>query len=138
MYKCKVKNYTDVRLERLSHLKDINRDEWKAYLCPGLPKKGSKRSNLQKEILLQWQSALKWGLGEVEPGSTPFRSHRWIAFTCAPVADSVLASGGQSEVQAMIQQFPYNKCTVYKYCNCLFRCLSFANKEYIIFIIVQS
>ena len=30
-----------------------------------------------------------------------------IAFTSAPAADSVLASGGQSEVQAMIQQFPY-------------------------------
>ena len=28
-------------------------------------------------------------------------------FTCAPVADSALASGGQSEVQAVIQQFPY-------------------------------
>ena len=29
------------------------------------------RSDLWKEILPQWQSALKWGLGEVEPGSTP-------------------------------------------------------------------
>lgn len=38
----------------------------------------------------------------------PFRSHRWIAFTCASAADSVLASGGQSEVQAVIQQFPYS------------------------------
>ena len=38
----------------------------------------------------------------------PFWSHSWIAFTCAPMADSVLASGGQSEVQAVIQQFPYN------------------------------
>ena len=31
-----------------------------------------------------------------------------IASTCAPAADSALASGGQSEVQAMIQQFPYS------------------------------
>ena len=31
-----------------------------------------------------------------------------IVFTCAPAADSALASGGQSEVQAVIQQFPYN------------------------------
>ena len=38
----------------------------------------------------------------------PFQSHRWIAFTCAPAADSVLASGDQSEVQAETQQFPYN------------------------------
>ena len=30
-----------------------------------------------------------------------------IEFTCAPVADSALASDGQSEVQAVIQQFPY-------------------------------
>jgi len=28
-----------------------------------------------------------------------------IAFTCAPAADS----GGQSEVQAVIQQFPYTR-----------------------------
>ena len=34
-------------------------------------KKPSKQSDLQKKILPQWQSALKWGLGEVEPGSTP-------------------------------------------------------------------
>jgi len=33
--------------------------------------KNSKRSNLQKEIISQWQSALKWGQGEVQPGSTP-------------------------------------------------------------------
>ena len=33
--------------------------------------KGSKMSDLQRAILPPWQSALKWGLGEVEPGSTP-------------------------------------------------------------------
>jgi len=38
----------------------------------------------------------------------PFLSYSGIAFTCAPVADSVLASGGQVEFQAVIQQFPYN------------------------------
>ena len=42
-----------------------------AHLCPRLTEKNIKRSNLQKEILPPWQSALKWGLGEVEPGSTP-------------------------------------------------------------------
>jgi len=41
----------------------------------------------------------------VEPGSTGHLGE--IAFTCVPVADSVLTSGGQSEVQAVIQQFPY-------------------------------
>ena len=39
-------------------------------------------------------------------GSTSGHSGE-IAFTCAPAAASVLASGGQSEVQAVIQQFPY-------------------------------
>jgi len=33
--------------------------------------KNSEGSYLQEEILPQWQSALKWGLGEVQPGSTP-------------------------------------------------------------------
>jgi len=37
----------------------------------GSQKKKPKRNNLQKEIILWWQSAIKWGLGEVEPGSTP-------------------------------------------------------------------
>ena len=30
-----------------------------------------KGSDLQEETLPEWQSALKWSLGEVEPGSTP-------------------------------------------------------------------
>ena len=34
--------------------------------------KTPKMSTLQEEILSQWQSALKWSLGEVQPGSTPF------------------------------------------------------------------
>ena len=71
--------------------------------------KGPKRSDLQREILPQWKSALKWSLGEVEPGSTPSDHTGEVAFTCAPMADLVLASGGQSEVQAMIQQFPYRQ-----------------------------
>ena len=42
-----------------------------AHLCHRLTNKNSKRSNLQKAILPQWQSALKWSLGEVQPGSIP-------------------------------------------------------------------
>ena len=42
----------------------------------------------------------------MEPGSTSGHSGE-IAFTCAPAADPVLASGDQSEVQAAIQQFPH-------------------------------
>ena len=30
------------------------------------------------------------------------------AFTCAPTADSVLVSGGPSEIQTVIQQFLYS------------------------------
>jgi len=43
----------------------------------------------------------------VERGSTPSGHSGEIAFTYAPAADSALVSGGQSEVQAVIQQFPY-------------------------------
>jgi len=43
----------------------------------------------------------------VQPGSTPSGHSGEIVFTCAPAADSVLTSRGQSEVQAVIQQFPY-------------------------------
>ena len=59
------------------------------------------KSDLQKEILPHWQSALKWGLREVESGST-HSDKTWIAFTCAPTADSVLTSGDQSEVKTVI------------------------------------
>jgi len=48
----------------------------------------------------------------VQPGSTPSGHSGEIAITCAPVADSALASSGQSEVQAMIQQFPYRHTEV--------------------------
>mgnify|MGYP001855361624 CR=1 FL=1 len=67
-------------------------------------RKGAKRSDLQREILPLWESALKWGLGELDPGSTPSGSTGGVASTCAPMADSALTSGGQSEVQAVIQQ----------------------------------
>ena len=66
-------------------------------------RKGSKRKDLKIKNLPSWESALKWGLGGVEPSSDSGE----IAFTCPPAADSALASGGQSEVQAVIQLFPY-------------------------------
>ena len=65
--------------------------------------KSSKGKHLQIENLPPWESALKWGLGEVEPGSTPSGHSGEIVFTCAPAADSPLVSGGQSEVQAVIR-----------------------------------
>ena len=43
-------------------------------------------------------------MGSRNEGNSPL----WIAFTCVPAADSVLALVDQSEVQAVIQQFPYN------------------------------
>ena len=51
----------------------------------GLQGKASSKRDLQKETLPQWQSALKWGLREVQ--LAPPRSHSLIAFTCAPRAD---------------------------------------------------
>ena len=38
----------------------------------GLPKRLQEEQSPKKETSPLWQSALKWGLGEVEPGSTPF------------------------------------------------------------------
>jgi len=69
--------------------------------------KQTPKEAISRNSLSQWQSALKWDLGGVQPGSTPSSHSGEIAFTCAPAADSTLTSGGQSEVQAMIQQFPY-------------------------------
>ena len=37
---------------------------------PSSQRKASPGRDLQKEILPQWQSALKWGLREMQPGST--------------------------------------------------------------------
>ena len=56
-----------------------------------------------------WESALKWGLGGVEHGFHHF------AFTYAPPADSALTSCGQSEVQAVIQQFPYSQSNPFSF-----------------------
>jgi len=63
--------------------------------------KTPQRRDLQKEILPQWQSALKWGLGEVQPGST------------GELPSPVLPRLTQSlpQVQALTQQFPYSKKT---------------------------
>ena len=56
------------------------------------------RRDLQPEILPQWQSALKLGLREVQPGSTP-SGHT------AELPSPVLP-GAQSVLQAVTQQFP--------------------------------
>ena len=39
-------------------------------------------------------------------GETPSGHSGEITFTCVPVVESALTSGGQSEVRAVIQQFP--------------------------------
>ena len=52
----------------------VERDKQKkinAHPCLMLIVKDPKGSNLQKETPPQGQLALKWGLGEVQPGSTP-------------------------------------------------------------------
>jgi len=69
------------------------------------------------ETLPPWESALKWGLGGA--WLPPPSGHSGeIAFTCAPAADSALASGGQSEVQAVIQQFPYSPVMMFFITTC--------------------
>ena len=66
--------------------------------------KDSKRRDLQRErAFLLGSQPLNGG----QPGSTPSDHSGEIAFTCALAADSVIASGGQSEVHAVIQLFPY-------------------------------
>lgn len=90
----------------------VTKEKWnKDLTCVLGSWKGSKRKDLQLEILPPWESALKWGLGGVQQGSTSSGHSGEIAFTCAPAADSALTSGGQSEVQAMIEQFPYKYYT---------------------------
>ena len=66
----------------------------------GTQQKKTKKKHLQKKRTHpHWQSALKWGgYRRGVARLHPFWSHSWIAFTCAPMADSVLASGDQSEV----------------------------------------
>ena len=85
------------------------KEEWNKKLTRTLgAQKGSTKGDLQIEILPPWESALTWGLAGLQPGSTPYGHSGQTAITCAPAADSALASGGQSEAQAMIQQFPYS------------------------------
>jgi len=79
--------------------------QYKDLTCVLGSQKSSKRSDLYLEILPPLESALKWGLGAGHSGE--------IVFTCAPAADSVLASGGQSEVQAVSQQFPYSDIVLF-------------------------
>ena len=63
---------TDHKATKSITVERDNQKEMENLTCvPGSQKKNSKRSNLHKEIIPQWQSALKWGLGEVQPGSTP-------------------------------------------------------------------
>ena len=63
----------------------------------GLQKrKLSQRSSLLKETLSQWQSALKWGLGEVQPGSTPPGYTGELPSPVLPQL-TLLTSGGQLE-----------------------------------------
>jgi len=75
-------------------------------------RKNSTRSDLQEEILPQWQSALKGGLGEMQPGSTSSSHTGRLPSPVLPQL-TVLASGGQLEVQAVIQQFPYNSSVTF-------------------------
>ena len=74
------------------------------HAYPRLAVKKLQKEQSPERVLPQWQSALKWGLGGVEPGS----SHTGeLPSLVLPWPTSVLDSGDQSVVKAMIQQFPY-------------------------------
>jgi len=84
------------------------KEEWHKKLTRTLgAQKGSTKGDLQIEILPPWESALTWGLAGLQPGSTPYGHSGQTAITCAPAADSALASGSQTGGQAVIIQFPY-------------------------------
>ena len=90
----------------------VPKEEWHKKLTRTLgAQKGSTKGDLQIEILPTWESALTWGLAGLQPGSTPYGHSGQTAITCAPAADSALASGSQTEGQAVIIQFPYT-CVV--------------------------
>lgn len=94
-----------LQLERLAQVRRYyERNHLQRYRLAGRTAQGR---DVQPEIFPRWQSALKCGLGEVKPRFHPFQSHRWVAFTCAPMADLVLASGDQPVVQTVTQQFSY-------------------------------
>jgi len=76
---------------------------------PGSQSKTPPKRDLQKEILPQWQSALKWGLREVQPGSTPSGHTGESPSPLAPRADLVLSPAAQSVVQVVTQQLPYTE-----------------------------
>jgi len=53
-----------------------------------------------------------------------------IVFTCAAADDSGLTSGGQSEVQAVIQQFPYTGRTEkFVFCETGMACKKLQNSK---------
>lgn len=69
-----------------------------------LMRKNPQRKDLQKKILPRWQSALKWCLREVQPGSNLLVA-QLIAFTCAPRADWILSPGAQSLVRPGLNSY---------------------------------
>ena len=76
---------------------------------PDLQGKAPPKKDLQQENLPSWQSALKWGLREVQPGSTP-SGH--TAELPSPVLPGMTGSFPQVPnqwfIQAVTQQFPYS------------------------------
>ena len=78
-----------------------------AHLCHRLARKTPRGAISRKRSFPSGSQPLNGGSRRGGGRLHSFRSHRWIAITCAPMADSVLASAAQWEVQAVIQQFPY-------------------------------
>jgi len=87
--------------------KETIKDKWNAHPCPKLTAENSKGKDPQKEILPQWQSALKWGLGEMQPGSTPSGRTGELPSPVLPWLTQGLPQMITSVVQAVTQQVPY-------------------------------
>jgi len=69
--------------------------------------KTPQRTDLQPKIFLQWQSAFKWVLIQVQPGSTPSGHTGELPSPVLPGLQWVLSPGTQPVVEAMTQQLPH-------------------------------
>jgi len=96
--------YRNITTNRLTQMVWCYKGEQKVLTClwrSKLTRKTPQGSDLQPEILPQWQSALKWGLRGVEPGSTHSGSTGELPSSVLPGLAGSLLQLAQSVVQDM-------------------------------------
>ena len=108
--------YTDCKVDRYRTREIIvlqRSNENKELTHVLVSQKGSKRSDLQIEVLPSWESALKWSLGGVEPGSNSLRWNCVHLCRCSWLSTrlrwSIRGSGRYSTVPIQV-----HKCWVTK------------------------